>query len=76
MLQATTSGTRPQPNFGTPKDDVVVRAESGSTDKEHVHPENVHEHLESENGGWKTRTTESLPMTRTTTSNAFEGRTA
>jgi hypothetical protein len=32
-----------------PRDDVVVRAESGSADKEHMPPEDVHEHPGSEN---------------------------
>jgi hypothetical protein len=49
LLQATTSGTPPQPNSGTPKGDVAVRAESGAADKEHVHPENVHDRPESKN---------------------------
>jgi hypothetical protein len=49
MLQATMSGTRPQPNYGTPMDDVAERAGSGSVDKEHVPLENVHERPESEN---------------------------
>jgi hypothetical protein len=30
-------------------DDVAVRAESGAADKEHVHPENMHERPESKN---------------------------
>jgi hypothetical protein len=49
MLQATTIGTRPQPNYGTPMDDVAARAESAAADKEHVHPENMHERPESKN---------------------------
>jgi hypothetical protein len=32
-----------------PGDDMVVRVESGSADKEHVPPKKVHEHPESEN---------------------------
>jgi hypothetical protein len=32
-----------------PRDDVVVRAESGSAHKEHVPPEDVHERPGSEN---------------------------
>jgi hypothetical protein len=49
MLQATTIGTRPQPNYGTLMDDVAVWAESGAADKEHVHPGNMHERPESKN---------------------------
>jgi hypothetical protein len=35
-------------------DNVDVRAESGAADKEHVHPENVHDRPESENERWET----------------------
>jgi hypothetical protein len=49
MLQATTSGTRLQPNSGTPRDDEVEQMERRSAYKEHERSENEHECLESEN---------------------------
>jgi hypothetical protein len=48
MLPVTTNGTRPQPSFGTLRDDEAVRTESNSADKGHGRPENENERLESE----------------------------
>jgi hypothetical protein len=49
MIQATTSGTRPQPNSGASRDDEAERTESGSAGKENKHPKDEHESLGSEN---------------------------
>jgi hypothetical protein len=49
MLEATTGGTRPQPNSGAPRGDEVVQSESGSAGKGPKRPKNEHECLESEN---------------------------
>ena len=49
MLQATTSGARPQPNSGTWRDTEAERMESGSAGKEHVCSKNEPECPESEN---------------------------
>jgi hypothetical protein len=37
------SGTQPQHNSGTTKEDDVERTESGAIGKDHKHPENKHE---------------------------------
>jgi hypothetical protein len=49
MLQVTTSGTRHQPNYGTPRDDEAERTKSGSAGKEHIRLKNERECLKSEN---------------------------
>jgi hypothetical protein len=43
------SGTQPQPNSGTVRDDEAERMESGSAGKEHKCLDNKHECPESEN---------------------------
>ena len=48
IFLATTSGTRPQPNSETSRDDEAETAESGSAGRELVRPEE-HEHPESKN---------------------------
>jgi hypothetical protein len=45
-----TSGTRPQPNSGTTRDDRAERTESGSADKEHEYPESMNERPKSAHG--------------------------
>jgi hypothetical protein len=49
MFQAMTSDARPQPNFGTPREDEAERMKSGSAGKEHGRTENENERLESKN---------------------------
>jgi hypothetical protein len=46
-LHAKTSGTQPQPNSGTTRDDKAERAESGSAGEEHEYPESENERPES-----------------------------
>jgi hypothetical protein len=48
MLQTTASGTRPQPNSETPRDDEAKQTESRSAGKGHMRPENEHEHPQKE----------------------------
>jgi hypothetical protein len=47
QLDGTKNGTRPQPNYGTPRKDEAERMESGSADKEREHPESENEQQES-----------------------------
>jgi hypothetical protein len=53
MLQTTASGTRPQPNSETPRDDEAKQTESRSAGKGHMRPENEHEHPQNENERWE-----------------------
>jgi hypothetical protein len=45
-----TSGTRSQPNSGTPRNDEAERTESSSVDKEHERPASENEQQESAHG--------------------------
>jgi hypothetical protein len=72
-LHAKASDTRPQPNFGITRDDKAEQTESGSAGKEHECPANEHGCRRARTVGSKARTAETLPMSRTTTTDAFEG---